>query len=179
MILWNVSSKKIEARFDGKVFEFAPNERKKLFNPDVYNHLMFKLRDKGLAILNEENITPEEEKKVLIAGLRARWKSVDKIVRSHRTMNRELERNKLGAEPPSEAVIDAVEECEEILEKLKKLEGERNAKIENYLNDARTQKAAEQIKDSEETVETEGAFKTKLTGRRPGRPKKEDALSST
>ena len=31
MYLWNVASKAIEGRHDGRIFEFAPNERKRFF----------------------------------------------------------------------------------------------------------------------------------------------------
>lgn len=162
MILWNTSGKMIEGMHSGRVWEFAPNEQKKVHDPEVFNHLFFKLKSKGLVLLNEENLTDESKKKALIEGLKARWKSLDFVVRNYRTMNKDRESNKLAAEAPSETVMNCAEEAAEILETLKKLEGEKYKKVEAYLNDDRTKKMAENIADSEKTVETQGSFETKI-----------------
>jgi len=177
MILWNVASKKIEARCAGEVFEFAPNERKKIYNPDIVNHLIFKLRDKGLTAIDEENSGPEAEKKALIDGLKSRWKTLDRVVRNYRTMNKEREANKMTAEAPTEQVQEAAEEASDILEKLKTLEAERYQKIEKYLSDEKTKRAVSEIEESEKIVETKGSFETEIRAKRPGRPRK-DAIPS-
>lgn len=172
MILWNVSSKKIEARYDGKVFEFAPNERKRILDLNIVNHLIFKLKSKGLAAIDEEERTPDNEKKSLIDALKERRRSLDFVVRNYRTMNKEREAQKLSAEAPSEAVIDAVEEIQEIDDQLKELLGDRLKKVEKYLNDNRSKEAQEEIENSEQLVETKGSFETEIREKRPGRPRK-------
>jgi hypothetical protein len=176
MILWNIAPKMIEARYDGRVFEFAPNERKRIDNQDICNHLIFKLKAKGLVSV-PEGIDPEAEKKVLIEGLKERWRTLDRVVRNHRTMNKERESNKMTAEAPSEAVIEASEECVNLLEKIKELEGERMSKVDAYLNDDRTRQAQATIDGQEQTVETTGSFSTTV-GAKGKKGKRTDAVSS-
>lgn len=170
MILWNVAPKMIEARYDGRVFEFAPNERKRIIDNDVCNHLIFKLKAKGLVQIPED-CNADGEKKALIDALKARWKSLDWIVRNHRTMNKEREAHKQTAEAPSEAVVEAAEEAQEILNKLDALQGGRISKVNEYLEDGRTARVAQEISESEEAVETKGQFQTRLKGRRPAKAK--------
>lgn len=173
MILWNVAAKKIEGKYDGRVFEFAPNERKRIMEPDVYNHLIFKLRTRGLVMLDESDQTQESEKKALISGLKERWKILDFVVRNYQTMNKARESQKLAAEAPSDTVMDAAEEAADILEKLKTLEGERYQKVNAYLDDPRAKKIAASIEETKDTVETKGPFETEIKGKRPGRPRKD------
>lgn len=175
MIAWNTASKKIESRYDGKVFEFAPNERKRILDQDTYNHLFFKLKIYGLVLMDELDANPEAEKKALRDGLKARWKTVDSVVRSFRTMNKDRESMKLSADSPSETVMDAAEEAASILEQLKDLDGELFKKVESYLSDERSKKIAAEIEENQPNVETKGAFETEIVKKRTGRPKKDVA----
>lgn len=173
MICWNVCDSKIETRYDGQVFEFAPNETKRILNPDVYNHLFFKLKAKGLVLVDETKDNPEYRKGLLIEGLRSRWETLDRVVRNFRTMNMEYKLKGMGEESPSRVVTDCILEASKILKKLKELETEKFNIVEDYLKDDNTVQAAKLINESEEKVETVGVFETKVTGKRPGRPKRE------
>lgn len=178
MILWNTAAKMIEGQHAGKIFEFAPNERKKIYDPDVYNHLFFAMEKYGLVLLNLE-FTPDEEKKALIKGLKARWKTKDAIVRNYQAVNKAHKSKDMPETPPSDNVIDASEEASEILAQLRELEGDRLKKVESYLKDDKTQKAIKNIEESEEgVVITEGHFETKLKGDRPGRSRAASSRNS-
>lgn len=168
MRIWNTASVKIEGRYDGKLFEFEPDQKQTVYDRDAYNHLFFKLEKYGIVLLPED-ATKEEEKKLLIKGLKARWKTLDFIVRNYRTMNKDREAMKLASEAPSDTVMNSAEEAANLLERLKELEGEKYKKVEDYLNDDRTKKAAEAIAGSEQTVETKGSFETKVGGKRQGK----------
>jgi len=174
MYVWNTASKKIEARFDGRIFEFAPNERKNIHNPDAVNHLYMKLEKYGLVLLND-GFSQEDEKKALTDGLKKRWKMLDAKVRGYRTMNKEREAQKMSAEPPSEDIMNCAEEATELLEKMKSLDSDKMKKVEAYLNDDARKDSAESIQNSEQTIQTSGSFETTIGPRRPGRPRKDAA----
>lgn len=173
MFAWNTSAKKIEARYDGKVFEFAPNEQKRIHNQDIINHLYMKLEKYGLVLVAEE-AGDDEKKKALLDGIKKRWKMLDSKIRGYRTMNKEREAQKLSAEPPSQDVIDSAEEASELLEKIKQLDSAKMSKVDAYLNDNATKEAEKSIQDSEQTIETSGSFETKI-GPKRGRPRKDAA----
>lgn len=174
MVLWNTSKSTIETKFDGQPYIFAPGERKKIFDPVIVDHLIYKLEDYGLVSMADD-FNSEVEKKAKIQGLRNRRKMLDFRVRNFRTMNKEREAMKLTVEPPSDLIIESVNEIEVVDKELEGILQAEYAKVDSYLKTKEMEDTEEKIDDLEESVESSGS---NIGIRKRGRPKK-NAVSSS
>jgi hypothetical protein len=156
MILWNVSSQPIQTKFDGRIHAFAPGERKALHEPVEINHIIYKLEDYGLVSM-PEGTTKEQEQKFEIEGLRKRRGLLDFRIRNFRTMNKEREAAKLSAEPPSDLIIETVDEINEIDEKLKSLMSDKFAKVDAFMKTQEFGDTIEKMDSQTKTIETSGS----------------------
>lgn len=150
-ILWNTCSKKIEGRFDGKFFYFAPDERKLVQDPYAASHLQIQMEAYGLVTLPEfPSKALEEEKK--IEGINNRWRWCDSIVRNWHAKNKERDSMKMAAELPNAAEADCALEAAELLKKLNELKSGQMDIMNAYLKDEKTQRAVEAAKVAESGI---------------------------
>lgn len=156
MILWNTSSKPIETRYDGKVYTFVPGERKSVYDPNELTHLVYKLEDYGLVSM-KEGISKEEERLFEIEGLRKRRRMLDFRVRNFRTMNKEREGAKLSPEPPSDLIIETVEEIEFVDNRLKSMLADKFAKVDAFMKTQEFDDTTEKMDAQTPVVETQGS----------------------
>lgn len=157
MILWNVSSKAIETRYDGRVYAFLPNERKNFYDPNEISHLNYKLEDYGLVSMPEGTSDVEIEKKFEIEGLRKRRRMLDFRVRNFRTMNKEREAAKLSPEPPSDLIIDTVDEIETVDSKLQSMLADKFAKVDAFMKTQEFGDTTEKMDNQTKEVLTVGS----------------------
>jgi hypothetical protein len=169
MILWSTASKMIEGMHAGVTFCFAPNERKKFYDPDVYNHLFFAMERYGLVLLNEETLSAAEEKKALIKGLKAQWKQNDYLIRNYQAVNVALKAKNVPTVAPTDIVVEAAEANAELMKQLEALEGDRIKKVTDYLKDDKVEKAVKEIDKVEDDSKNDGSFESILKGKRPKR----------
>ena len=159
MILYNTSDRTIEARYDGKPYTFAPGEKKNFYDPSEINHLVYKLEDYGLVQMME-GTSKEDEAKLFIEGLRKRRHLLDFRVRNYRTMNKERESNKLSPEPPSDLIIETVDEIEMIDAKLKSLLADKYSKVDSYMKTQEFENTEEKIQEQTKTLNVVGSKST-------------------
>lgn len=155
MILWNPTFESIESKYDGKVYTFQADERKRIFEPWIYNHLMMKLQEKGLVLLPDEGITDDMIKTKRIDGLKARRKMHDRIVQNFTTLNKEREASKMSSERPSVAVINAVRNIKKINNVLDKISEKDFMEVEEYVGQNREKWAEDEIKTIDSRVEVD------------------------
>jgi hypothetical protein len=155
-ILWNVSSFQIETRYDGKPYIFTPNERKNFYDPNEINHLIYKLEDYGL-IQMPDGTTAAAEKPFLIEGLRKRRKMLDFRVRNFRTMNKEREAAKLSPEPPSDLIIETVDEIEVVDKRLKEMLADKFAKVDAFMKTQEFDDTTTKMNEQTPAVEIKGS----------------------
>jgi hypothetical protein len=156
MIMYNPTMSSIETRYDGKVYLFISGEKKSIYDPNEINHLIYKLEDQGLVSM-AEGTKPEEEKPFVIAGLRKRRHFLDFRVRNFCTMNKERESAKLSAEPPSDLIIDTVNEIEAIDLKMKELLAKDFAKVDAYMKTQEGVDTTEKMDAQTQSVEMSGS----------------------
>lgn len=156
MILWNVSAYPIETRYDGKRYIFEAGERKNIFDPNEISHLMYKLEDYGLVQM-PDGTKGAEEKPFVIEGLRKRRKMLDFRIRNFRTMNKEREASKLSPEPPSDLVIETVEEIEVIDKKLASMLSDKYAKVDAFMKTQEFGDTTEKMESQTPHLEIQGS----------------------
>ena len=84
-------------------------------------------------------------------------------------MNKEREAAKMSADLPSDIVVEAAAEAKELLAEIKKLEADKFAAVDSYLNDDTTKKTQDLLNESEHRVEVSPLETEVATGRRKGR----------
>ena len=173
MILWNTCNRQIEGKYDGRIFVFAPKERKRLYDRVIIEHLSASMEMYGLVALGTKDggdeFTKEEEDKAYIQGVRNRWKYCDWIVRNWRAMNKEREAQKMSSAAPTKHEENCCLEAAEILEELNKIDGQKIDKMQAYLEDTKTAEAVKAMEENPDELETSG-LETRMPKR--GRPRK-------
>ena len=154
MILYNVSNQQIETRYDGKPYIFMPNEKKNFYDPNEINHLIYKLEDYGLVQMPDGTT---DEKPFIIDGLRKRRKMLDFRVRNFRTMNKEREAAKLSPEPPSDLIIDTVDEIEVVDKRLKDMLADKFAKVDAFMKTQEFDDTTTKMNEQTPAVEIKGS----------------------
>jgi hypothetical protein len=172
-ILWNTSNKKIEGRYDGKFFPFAPKERKRIFDPNVIDVLQINMEPYGLVVLPDE-ATKADEDKAYLEGIKNRWKMCDWVVRNYKTMNIEREGGGVASKAPTKWEEECALEAAEILKEIDSIEQGRISAIDGYLKDSRTAQAQKEINQNPDEVVSDG-LKTEFKKR--GRPSKDANLA--
>ena len=165
-VLWNVSKSKIEGRYNGAFYVWAPGERKIIRNDDAADFLVLQLEMYGITSF-EENPTKEIEHKAHVKGLRNRWKYCYGIVKNWQAQNKEREAGKLGAQAPTEVEESCALEQKELLDQIDMLEGNKMTAMNEALADHRAAKALKAVEEQEITVKDEGVS---LSMNRKGRP---------
>lgn len=155
MILWNTSRNTIESMYDGIPYRFTPGEKKKIFEPNIINHLIYKLEDYGLVQVSEEITKAEDLKKIEIQGLKNRQRCLDRIIRGWNTMNKEREAAKLSPAPPSDKLVEVCEELEEIEKKLLEASKDKIAIVNKHLNKDKEKESFKNASDKG-TIEASG-----------------------
>ncbi len=154
-VLWNVCSKKVEGRYDGKFYVFAPGERKIIRNDDVANFLIVQLEMYGV-VGYEEAPTKEIENKAHVLGLRNRWKYCHGIVKNWETQNKEREAGKVGAASPTPLEEECAIEMAVLKKQIDELDQNRFSVMQEALKNSDSIKAAEIMKDSKDALEADG-----------------------
>lgn len=168
MIIWNTSKVMLEGMFDGQIYEFAPMEKKRIFNPDVVNHLIFKLSDYGLVSYPDELEAEKNEQAIqkhFIEGLRNRRKMLDSRVRNFRTMNKEREAAKMSAEQPTDLIVDTVKEIKAIDEELAKLKKDDYAMVSEYMGTQPEEEAQTAIDETNRGVQSNPDLSVSISGK--------------
>jgi hypothetical protein len=182
-ILWNTCNRPIEGKYDGKIFCFAPKERKKIYNKLIIDHLVVSMEMYGLVALGTpeggDDFTKDEEQKQYLIGLKNRWKYCDWVVRNWGAMNKEREGNKMSKAAPTAHEENCVLEAQEILEELNKLDGQKIDKLQAYLEDSKAAQAAKEMeKDPDELVTSGLKTELKNKGKRNVAPSSTDKDAS-
>lgn len=179
--LWNTSkTSRLETRFDGAVYEFLPNEKKSIYYQDIVNHLVYKLRDKGLVELPDD-VKPEEEKKQYIEGTKRRRHLLKDILVQYQTVNNERVAKNQGKIEPNELEVAAVKEIKFIEEELDLIDGpskEDRALVSDYFKKEVTEK---DIADRQTEVIDDGINRPVLSNedepkKKTGKPQKATSL---
>jgi hypothetical protein len=153
VILWNISGETIDTKFDGQPYIFEPNGRKTVYDPIIVNHLIYKLEDFGLVSIPDGTV---DEKSFEVEGIRKRRGMLDFRVRNYRTMNKEREAAKLSPEPPSEIIIQTVDEIERLDSRLKELRASDFSKVEKYLKSQEAEDTVTKMEEQTSSLETDG-----------------------
>jgi len=179
--LWNTSKvASLETRFDGNVYEFLPNEKKSIYYQDIVNHLVYKLRDKGLVELPDD-VKPEEEKKHYLSGIKRRRLVLKDILVQYQTVNNERVAKNQGRIEPNELEVAAVKEIRFIEKELGELDApskEDRELVSGYFEKEVTEK---DIEDRQTRVIDDGINRPKLSNedepkKQRGRPPKAASL---
>jgi len=179
--LWNTSKiSAIESKFDGNIYEFEPNEKKPIYFKDVINHLIYKLMDKGLVELSDE-ITPEDEKKLYILGIKRRRSLLKDILVQYQTVNNERASKNLGKIEPNEVEVSAVKEIRFIEKELSEIDGpnkEDRALVSEYF---KKEIKGEDVESTQTEIEDDGINAPELSNeqepkKQRGRPPKAESL---
>lgn len=171
-ILWNTSNKELETQFNGRFVCFAPGEKKSFSGrEDVLNHVHFKLDRYGVVKLKKD-ASIKETQDALIAGLKARHKTLRFVVEQFQASNKAREANKMAHEAPSEYVSECVLEDQIIMDKLSELDSERTKLVQDYFKkiDEQDKAIADSANEKEEVVVTASGVSVE---RKRGRPRKE------
>lgn len=138
-ILWNISKKScIAAKFNGEEFSFKPEEKKKVYIPDVVKHLVYKLAPKGLVLVPDDLNDDAELKRLYVAGLRRRRAMLKDVITQYVTANNERKAQQLGTVEPTQYEADCVREIKDIEKEISVQEGISKADsdlVKDYLQE--------------------------------------------
>lgn len=159
-ILWNTCDRPIEGKYDGRIYTFAPKERRRLYDKLVVEHLAVSMEMYGLMVLGTKDggdeFTKDEEDKARLQGLKNRWKYCDWVVRNWRSMNKDREAQKMSAAPPTQHEENCCLEAAEILEELNRMDGKKIDKMQAYLEDSKTAQAVQAMEANPDELVTSG-----------------------
>lgn len=163
--LWNISkTATLEAKFDGIPHVFKPEEKKKIFLPDLVNHLVYKLAPKGLVMVPDDEKDADKITALYLAGLRRRRSMLHDVIVQFQTANNERKAAQKGQIEPSPYEIECVKEIKAIDAEIKNLTQASKADVDLVNEYLQTEGTSKDVDDAMSRVALGKSGKIEASG---------------